>query len=548
MMSLPVPILDDLTWTELVQDARSRIPSNAARWTDHNAHDPGITLLELMAAACEQISYRIDQVPPSHRARFLSLLGVTREPALAATAVLKATAASPVDVGEKWELVAESDGASTSFVVSAGGRAGPTSVIELRVEGAAETTTAPPQQSLEPFGADGASALTLVLSPAAPGGTLALWFASAYDNEMNSAPTACPGDAARRPVRLSWECADANGWRPLPAAAVDDGTLCLRRSGVVALELASAGVTRVRCRVAAGRYDRAPALLAVWCNPVLVRAAVPGVDGNPPAHPQWRVERPVPAPSSLVLSAPLGVRDGRDAESLDEALGRAAVRLSAHERLVDLMAAYGVEFLGQVPRTQLLAAAVPARAVTLPDLERVAFATPGTELARVRALADVDLDVRCASAPGTVSVTIVPFLPVGRPEPTPELIACVARQLARHKTLGTRIRLSGPTYTTVDVAASVVVTRGTDPDKTRTSVERAIRTFLDPLIGGPDGRGWPFGRDVYRTEVMTVVGGVPGVELVADVSVVTDRCDACPNACVPDGALVTLGSLDVEVS
>ena len=46
-MPLPIPVLDDLTWEELVEDGRERIPSTAPGWTDHNAHDPGITLLEL---------------------------------------------------------------------------------------------------------------------------------------------------------------------------------------------------------------------------------------------------------------------------------------------------------------------------------------------------------------------------------------------------------------------------------------------------------------------------------------------------------------------
>jgi hypothetical protein len=145
-------------------------------------------------------------------------------------------------------------------------------------------------------------------------------------------------------------------------------------------------------------------------------------------------------------------------------------------------------------------------------------------------------------------MTIVPFLPLGRPEPTSELIACVAQQLARAKTLGTRIRVFGPTYTAVDVAASVRAAKGADPSRIRTSIERAIRAFLDPLIGGPDGRGWPFGRDVYRTEVMTVIGAVPGVELVADVRVATGSEDRCASACVPDGGLVAISSLRVEVS
>jgi hypothetical protein len=32
----------------------------------------------------------------------------------------------------------------------------------------------------------------------------------------------------------------------------------------------------------------------------------------------------------------------------------------------------------------------------------------------------------------------------------------------------------------------------------------ALNAFLDPRTGGPDGLGWPFGRDVYRSEILQV--------------------------------------------
>jgi predicted phage baseplate assembly protein len=147
-----------------------------------------------------------------------------------------------------------------------------------------------------------------------------------------------------------------------------------------------------------------------------------------------------------------------------------------------------------------------------------------------------------------VSVVVVPFLPRGRPTPTPDLLAQVARHLARHKTVGTRLRVAGPTYTAVAIAASVVRTEGVDRLRLRAAIERAIRTFLDPLSGGPDGNGWPFGRDVNRTELMAVIAAVTGVDLVTEARVTADPCDSCPNACVPDDSLVSISSLTVEVA
>jgi Baseplate J-like protein len=549
-MPLPIPTLDDLTWTELVEDARDRIPSVAPRWTDHNVHDPGITLLELLAAVTEQISFRIDQVPASHRAAFLALLGVQPAGARAATAVLEASSPIPRVVMPGTPVVAEAGGSSSSFVASRRARVNTAQVAELRIKDpSGQATSLPPRsgQPFEPLGPDAESTLIVVLSPAASRGTLAIWIADAYDEERNRGPSPCPDDTDRCPLQLVWEYADATGWTELQAGAVDDDTSCLRRSGAVKVSLPGDGVTMLRCRVARGRYDRAPALLAVWSNPVVVHADVPGTAGDPPANAVWRLTSP-PLGAPVTLSAPLGPRPGRDAESVDAAMGRAAVRLSVHERLVDLAAAHHSSSLDGIPRQEVIESPTPPRAVTLLDLERIAFATPGASLARARALGGIDVDVACAGAPGTVSVVVVPFLPRRRPQPTPDLVARVARQLAAHKTVGTRIRVAGPTYTAVDIAASVAATEGSDRVRTRAAIERAIRTFLDPLVGGPDGQGWPFGRDVYRTELMTVVGAVPGVELVTDVRVTADPCDACPNACVPDGALVNISSLAVEVT
>jgi predicted phage baseplate assembly protein len=195
----------------------------------------------------------------------------------------------------------------------------------------------------------------------------------------------------------------------------------------------------------------------------------------------------------------------------------------------------------------VLESPVPARASSTLDIERMAFATPGARLARVRAFRDLDLDVACVDAPGTLSVVVVPFLPRGEPRPTPGLLDLVARRLCEHRTLGTRLRVCGPTYVDVSVAATVIAADGVDRVRLATDVELAVRRFLDPLVGGSAGRGWPFGRDVYRAEVMQVVSAVPGIHLVADVEVSTDPCDACPNACVPAGALVRVAALDVEV-
>jgi len=73
-MPLSLPRLDDRTWEDLVDESRQRIPAYAARWTNHNASDPGITLIELFAYFCEGFLYRVDQVGEPQKLAFLRLI------------------------------------------------------------------------------------------------------------------------------------------------------------------------------------------------------------------------------------------------------------------------------------------------------------------------------------------------------------------------------------------------------------------------------------------------------------------------------------------
>ncbi len=78
-MSLPVPNLDDLDFDALVEEARALIPRYAPEWTDHNVHDPGITLLELVAWLVDQEIYQAGFISDRHIKAFAALLGVQSE-------------------------------------------------------------------------------------------------------------------------------------------------------------------------------------------------------------------------------------------------------------------------------------------------------------------------------------------------------------------------------------------------------------------------------------------------------------------------------------
>ena len=79
-MKIPLPNLDDRRWADLVEEGRSLIPLYAPDWTDHNIHDPGITLIELFAWIAEMDIYQLNRITDEHKRKFLSLIGITPDP------------------------------------------------------------------------------------------------------------------------------------------------------------------------------------------------------------------------------------------------------------------------------------------------------------------------------------------------------------------------------------------------------------------------------------------------------------------------------------
>jgi predicted phage baseplate assembly protein len=104
-MSLDLPDLGDRDYAAYVTEARSRIPTYADAWTDHNAHDPGITLLETFAWLAETYVYQLDRVDDRHLRKYLELLGSPPKPPQSASVALQLTPPSETTVGLPAETV-----------------------------------------------------------------------------------------------------------------------------------------------------------------------------------------------------------------------------------------------------------------------------------------------------------------------------------------------------------------------------------------------------------------------------------------------------------
>ena len=70
------PDLFQRRFQDLVEIGRAQLPSLAPEWTDQNAHDPGITLMELLAWVGEAQFYSLSRQRRDERAAYASLLGI----------------------------------------------------------------------------------------------------------------------------------------------------------------------------------------------------------------------------------------------------------------------------------------------------------------------------------------------------------------------------------------------------------------------------------------------------------------------------------------
>jgi predicted phage baseplate assembly protein len=642
-MPLPLPRLDNRTFDQLVAEGQVLLPRYAHAWTDYNAHDPGITLLELLAWLAELGFYRLDRLTPASIRAFLHVVGGVRRAAQTAETVVVSAPLAPTDV-PAGATAAGADGRAI-FQATRVASLTPAHLVAV-LSGPATDLLDRTQESralspFEPLGAAPAVGDALYLGfdgPLAPTtAPLALYVATAdeaanrrtralLDAEWASARAEALRDGAPAPAdvrehyaaRLAWEYhAGAGVWAPL--ADVEDETRALTLTGFVRFRLPAApahtpgGIPLpapsaryfLRVRLAAGRYDCAPTICGVLANALAIRNAVD--------RPRQRLVRsngraaqlfalacaPVVPRSTRVEVIAGGVGDGTWKEAAtwdgvgphdrvyvldpddgtltfgDGRIGRvpadgaeiwaayqtgggAAGNVAANT-IVEIASAAGplkvrqpfaaaggepAEDLEAAIGRGLAALAGPARAVTLKDFEDLVLAMPGAPIARVEALADYRPDLPCLPALGSITVVVVPWCPPARPEPSPELLCAVTRYLERRRPLTTELHVVGPCYTTVSVRARLHPKPGADGPRLTDEARNALARFLDPLRGGPDGNGWPVGRDVYRAEVLALLNDLSGVAYVDELMTDTGKQlgARCGNISVCPHGLVTSGT------
>jgi hypothetical protein len=155
------------------------------------------------------------------------------------------------------------------------------------------------------------------------------------------------------------------------------------------------------------------------------------------------------------------------------------------------------------------------RAVTVEDYEDLAkLASP--DVARAKGLALQDLDQAEgrseASIPGRLTVIIVPHSNAAKPVLSLQLLHRIQDYLRANGTATAGVSVVSPQYVKVSVTAEIVPTSLEGIGTVKQAVDRTLATFLHPLTGGLDGRGWDFGREPHKSDLYYQIEAVPGVD------------------------------------
>jgi predicted phage baseplate assembly protein len=182
-------------------------------------------------------------------------------------------------------------------------------------------------------------------------------------------------------------------------------------------------------------------------------------------------------------------------------------------------------------------------ALSAADYEALALeASPGVAIARCLPATSANL----RPAPGWVTLILVPHSLDPQPSPSWELKQEVAAYIAARAPAvieSGRVSVIPPNYLPVGVSATVAAKTISQSGVVRTAVLGALHRFFHPLTGGPDGRGWPFGRSVYLSDVARLVESVDGVDYVRLLEMLVDQIPSGDRITVPPQRLVAAGPM-----
>ena len=154
------------------------------------------------------------------------------------------------------------------------------------------------------------------------------------------------------------------------------------------------------------------------------------------------------------------------------------------------------------------------RLVAHMDFKEILQQAPGVDIGRFDVLPLAHPEMDDIESPGVVTIVVVPaFDPLhpNAPEPDRLFLETVCTHLEPRRLITTELHVIGPEYVPIWLSAGIEVIPGEDTAPVREAVKKALRTFLSPLIGGYEKKGWPLGTAVTVLQLWATAARVPGV-------------------------------------
>ncbi|MBC7255653.1 MAG: putative baseplate assembly protein, partial [Chloroflexi bacterium] len=123
-------------------------------------------------------------------------------------------------------------------------------------------------------------------------------------------------------------------------------------------------------------------------------------------------------------------------------------------------------------------------------------------------------------APGQVYVLVIPalteeeakgYIPLSRLALSDDLRDEIVAFLDERRLLTTQLVVRAAGYKRVRIEADVVARPGADERRLQQQIIAALNRFINPIIGGAEGTGWPFGRELYLSDLYVCIQQVEGL-------------------------------------
>ena len=220
------------------------------------------------------------------------------------------------------------------------------------------------------------------------------------------------------------------------------------------------------------------------------------------------------APFLIAVNNPLPASGGRDEESLEQTLLRGPQYIRAR-----------------------------GRAVTTADYGLLALQASGADIRRAHAVAGMHAGLSGATVPGTVSVFLLgPPRAEGPPYPDQGSLDAVSRYLSENVApAGIEVVAAAPQFHRIGVRASLTFAATADKSNVIRQTLSELDKFFDPIYGGEQEQGWPFGGVVYNNAVVRrLLERVDKLEAVSTLNLMIDSetLPACSDYTLPANTLL----------